>query len=102
MACVTGEGSNRYPKENEYMDTLEFFLCRCCRMLTKEQMQLIVRRDQSEFCNKPNQLIKWYEQHLKEDYVFEDGHEHRPDKSTALDELRRLSEEVCPKRIYPY
>lgn len=102
MACVTGEESHRYPSATEYSDTLEYFLCRACRFLSKQQMQDIIRKDQSQFSTHPNMLYEWYKKHLNEDYEYEYGHKHRPDESSAQNELKRMEGEMPIKREYPY
>jgi hypothetical protein len=38
MPCTTGIGNDRVPSAHEYQDTLEFFLCRACRYLSKQQL----------------------------------------------------------------
>jgi len=91
MPCTSGIGNDRPPSLNEYQDTLEFFLCRACRYLSRQQLQAIVREEQAIVTPTTNKLYEWYKKHLKEDYECEQGHEHRPDTSYALNELKRIS-----------
>lgn len=105
MACTTGIGGDRPPAINEYRDTLEFFLCRACRYLSKEQLESIVRHDQSTFCSTTNRLHEWYSKHLEEDYIYEDGHKHRPDEDMAKKEIERIKTgdgHIITKSVYPY
>jgi hypothetical protein len=104
MGCTTGMGNDRPPSPNEYQDTLEFFLCRACRYLSKQQLEAIVRHDQSKFTDTTNILLEWYKNHLKEDYVCEQDHKHRPDMEMTINELKRIG--VASKQpnvtVYPY
>jgi hypothetical protein len=103
MPCTTGEGNDRPPRPKEYQDTLEFFLCRACRYLSKQQLESIIREEQSKFTDTTNKLYEWYKKHLKEDYECEKGHEHRPDESYAKNELERIKNNgLVPKSVYPY
>ena|ERR1044071_2572013 len=104
MACTTGIGNDRPPSNHEYQDTLEFFLCRACRHLTNEQLANIVRHDQSRFCSTTNHLMEWYRKHLEEDYIYETGHQHRPDAETTKHEIKRLTNANANRRgdVYPY
>lgn len=101
MACTTGIGNDRPPSPDEYRDTLEFFLCRACRYLSKEQLESIVRSEQSRFTKTTNQLSQWYKGHLEEDFVCAPGHQHRPDESITIDELKRIGAQI-KKQVYPY
>lgn len=104
MACTTGIGNDRPPSHNEYQDTLEFFLCRACRYLSKQQLEHIIRYDQSRFSSNTNQLMEWYKHHLKEDYVCESGHKHRPDEQITINEMKRIGMPSVETKgnVYPY
>jgi hypothetical protein len=104
MACTTGIDNDRPPSLHEYQDTLEFFLCRACRYLSKQQIESIIREEQSRFCNTTNRLDEWYKKHLEEDYVYEKGHKHRPDSEITKNEIERIKngKTVPTQGVYPY
>ena len=104
MPCTTGIGNDRPPSLHEYQDTLEFFLCRACRYLSKQQIESIIREEQSRFCDTTNSLAKWYKKHLQEDYVCEKGHQHRPDSDITKNEIVRMSNAGLnpTSSVYPY
>lgn len=105
MPCiVTEQYEGRPVSPREYEDTLEFFLCRACRYLSKEQLRSIVREDQSKFADFPDGLYLWYIKHLEEDIVAEKGHEHCNESSESLKELDRIinCEKGLKGYVYPY
>jgi hypothetical protein len=49
-------------------------------------------------------LYEWYRLHLQEDYVYEEGHKHRPDSDVTKNEIKRIKTGgIKPtSSVYPY
>lgn len=72
----------------EYLYTQEYFLCRACRLLTKDQMKNIVSEEPRTF-DFTNELLVWYLEHLKDDLSRYDNPDHEIHKKSKA-ELERL------------
>jgi hypothetical protein len=99
MPCYTGEGGSVPPKTPRRMR--KFFLCRACKLLTRDQLHAIRWYDESDYNNtsaindylfpdkapKEMTLLEWYRKHCDVEY----------NKS----ELERLDGKPEPV-VYPY